>query len=230
MADTPSAARGRSRKAGTAAKRSIDVNRRAEIGRERRARTRASIHRAAFGLLGRENGLYTTIDEVCTAASISRGTFYNYFGSTRELFERLSYELSHDFLTAVLREMNRMPEAAERASMAVRLYLERAAQDPAWGWSMVNISTGGPLFGAETHAQALRTIKEGLESGEFNVASAEIGRAVCLGTVLASMIIELREPQKKSFPGKIARSILVALGVEPERAARIVRRKLPEIP
>jgi AcrR family transcriptional regulator len=215
---------------GRATKRRIDVKRRAEIGRERRARTRANIHSAAFELLGRENGLYTSIDEICAAAGVSRGTFYNYFNSTQELFESLCYELSHDFMNAALDQMSRMADAAEATSAAVRFYLTHAARDPQWGWGMVNISRGGPIFGAETHAQARKTIQEGLDSGEFDVASADIGRDVCLGTAFAAMITLLREPQNRSFPGEIAKSILIALGVAPARAARIGRKRLPETP
>jgi AcrR family transcriptional regulator len=211
-------------------KRRVDAKRRAEIGRERRARTRAIIHSAAFELLWHENGLYTSIDEICTAAGVSRGTFYNYFNSTRELFDSLCYELSHDFMNAALEEMSRMPDAAEASSAAVRFYLTHAVQDPRWGWGMVNRSIGGPIFGAETHAQARKTIKEGMDAGEFNVASADIGRDICLGTAFAAMITLLREPQSKSFPGEIAKSILIALGVEPARAARISRKKLPPSP
>lgn len=209
--------------------RNIDVRRRAEIGKERRARTRARIQTAAFELLGRVDGLYTSIEEICRAADVSRGTFYNYFTSTQELFESLAYELSHDFLNAVLEITNEMPEAEERTAAAVRLYLRRAALDHQWGWGMVNISINGVVFGAETYAQARRTIDEGIRSGAFNVANADLGRDICLGTTLACMMTLLRKKQRASYPTEVAQSILLSLGVPDAVAAEVVARRLPSL-
>ena len=209
--------------------RNINVRRRAEIGQERRARTRAQIQSAAFELLGRRNGLFTSIDEICRAASISRGTFYNYFASTQELFESLSFDLSHDFVDAVLSVTNEMPDAAERTAAAVRYYLDRAAKDPQWGWGVVNISVGGLIFGAETHAAALKTIALGIEAGVFTVATADLGRDLCLGVSLAAIMTQLDNKQPQSFSQEVAKSILVSLGVSPKRASGLTRKKLPAI-
>ncbi len=53
----------------------------------KRERTRKKILEAAFGLIGNEKGLTVRIEEICAAADISRGTFYNYFTSLEQLFE-----------------------------------------------------------------------------------------------------------------------------------------------
>ena len=47
----------------------------------KRERTRKKILEAAFGVIGNEKGLTVRIEEICAAARISRGTFYNYFTS-----------------------------------------------------------------------------------------------------------------------------------------------------
>src|SRR5262249_60874481 len=62
----------------------------------KRERTRKTILDAAFGLIGNEKGLTVRIEEICAAAQISRGTFYNYFTSLEQLFEVLAVELSHE--------------------------------------------------------------------------------------------------------------------------------------
>ncbi len=56
----------------------------------KRERTRKKILEAAFGLIGNEKGLTVRIEEICAAAQISRGTFYNYFTSLEQLFEILA--------------------------------------------------------------------------------------------------------------------------------------------
>jgi hypothetical protein len=60
------------------AKRAVNPERRAEIGRERRARTRAKLIAAAFEIFGEENGLYARIEDVCAKAGVTRTTFYDH--------------------------------------------------------------------------------------------------------------------------------------------------------
>lgn len=208
-------------------KRRVDLARRAQIGHEKRARTRRAVMDAAFDLLGREHGLFTRIEEICGAAGVSRGTFYNYFTGMREVFEALSYDLSHDFNMSVTEVIGQLPEAAERVSAAVRFYLQRALGDPQWAWAMVNVSAGGPIFGQDTHAAAFTTAREGMESGEFDLPSAELGRDLQLGTGLAAMIAQLRGPQPPGYAEQVASQVLLAMGVERCRIAEVVARPLP---
>ena len=54
----------------------IDLVRRAEIGRERRARTRSQILEAAAILLAERPLAAVTVDSVVEAAGVAKGTFY----------------------------------------------------------------------------------------------------------------------------------------------------------
>ncbi len=211
----------------TPRKRNIDVERRAQIGLEKRARTRAAVLQAAFVLLGREKGLFTRIEEICEAAEMSRGTFYNYFNSMEELYDALSYELNHEFNNAVTAIVSTMPYAAERASAGVRYYLERALKDPGWAWAMVNISTGGPIFGAETYMLAQKTTEEGIASKEFDLTGPNSGRDLTLGTTLAAMVTQLRNPPSPTYPASVARHILRGMGVPKDRVEEIIKMPLP---
>lgn len=210
-------------------KRNIDVQRRAQIGEEKRARTRTEILDVAFTLLGRERGLTTRIEEICKAAKISRGTFYNYFDSMDQLFDALSFELNHDFNRAVTALLRQMPHAAHRAGAAVRYYLERAMNDPQWAWAMVNISAGGPIFGADTYQHAQWTAEEGIASGEFKLTGPNSGRDLQLGTTLAAMITQLRNSPSPTYPVSVARHILLGMGVPSERVEEIVASPLPPV-
>jgi AcrR family transcriptional regulator len=209
-------------------KRRIDLARRAEIGAEKRARTRATILSACFGLLGREQGRSTRIDEVIDAAGVSRGTFYNYFSSTDDLFGALCHDISHDFNDAVITFVNTLPRASDRCAAAMRYYLDRAISDPPWGWAMVNISAAGPIFGAETFAHATHSIQEGIDSGEFRLTDPALGRDMMLGTVFASMITLLRGDRAADYPAEVARQVLSALGVKAPRIEQAVARSLPD--
>ncbi len=63
----------------------IDLARRAEIGREKRARTRAQIVEAGALLLSERPLDALTIDAVVEAAGVAKGTFYYHFQSIDEL-------------------------------------------------------------------------------------------------------------------------------------------------
>lgn len=208
--------------------RKIDPERRAQIGQEKRARTRAEILDAAFTLLGRERGLTTRIEEICDSAGVSRGTFYNYFNGMVELFDALSHHINHDFNRAVMDTIDRLPSAAERAGAAIRYFLDRAIKDPKWGWAMVNVSAGGPIFGAETYANAQRTAEEGIASGEFKLTGPISGRDLQLGAGLAAMITQLRNPPSPTYSASVARHVLRGMGVPKKRVEQIVSRSLPE--
>ena len=79
----------------------------------KRERTRKKILEAAFGLIGNEKGLTVRIEEICAAAHISRGTFYNYFTSLEQLFEVLAIELSHDLNRALVSTWDETQSHAE---------------------------------------------------------------------------------------------------------------------
>jgi AcrR family transcriptional regulator len=193
----------------------------------RRERTRRRVLDAAFTLMGHERGLTVRIEEICAEAGISRGTFYNYFNGLEQVLDALSFDLSHNFNSAVLATMARMEDMAARTDAAMRYYLERARSNPQWGWAMVNISATGPLFGAETFASALATVEEGILRGEFVLEDARVGRDMILGTALAAMVSQLREGADADQPRKAARLILRALGVPGDRVDVVVSRPLP---
>ena len=111
----------------------------------KRERTRKKILEAAFALIGNERGLTVRIEEICAAAEISRGTFYNYFTSLEQLFEILAIELSHDLNRALVSTFDETQSHAQGANAAIQHYLEYARRDPAWARAMVHLSAFGPM-------------------------------------------------------------------------------------
>lgn len=194
----------------------------------RRERTRQRMLDAAFKLLGREQGRNVRIEEICADAGVSRATFYNYFASMEEMYAALSFDLSHAFNVAARTSMARMEDTTERAAAGIRYYLDRAHEDPRWGWAMVHISAAGPLFGTETFGSVLASQEEGIASGEFNIADARIGRDLVLGTALAAMITLLREDVPPSYSRSVALHVLRALGVPEAKARAVTDRPLPD--
>lgn len=209
---------------------SIDLERRAEIGRERRARTRARIIAAAFDLLGSEHGLYSRIEDIADKAGVTRPTFYNHFKGMDDLREALTQEVTHDFLLAVNETTMKMQDPRQRAASAIRYYLRRAMRDRQWAWSMLNMSANGIIFGAETYRQAERTVIEGMEAGLLRIPSSDIGRDIILGAALAAMGTLVRAAPPADYCEVIAGYILLGLGVPHEDARRLATMPLPPLP
>lgn len=183
---------------------------------------------AAFAVIGNEHGRFTRIEQVTRAAGVARATFYTYFSSVEDLFVALSEELTGSFNHAVHAHCARGIAPADEAAVAVRSYIRRARVLPAWGWSMVNVSLYGPIFGARTHLAAQATIRHGLEQRAFTCPSESVGLDVLLGTTLASMTTLLLEPVQEDFPEQTAFHVLVALGVPPAQARGIAAMPLPD--
>jgi len=202
---------------------------RTALGRRRRADTRARIIAAAFEIFGDENGLFARIEDVADMAGVTRATFYNHFTNMGELREALTQEVTHDFLLAVTRTVNLLPDLRERCTAATRFYLHRAADDPRWGWSMVNISAGGLIFGAETYREAEKTVREGIEGDALPILSPELGRDILLGSALAAVTTILRGEAPAEYPEAVAGYILYALGVPFEEAKAIAHLPLPQL-
>ena len=193
----------------------------------KRERTRKKILEAAFALIGNEKGLTVRIEEICAAARISRGTFYNYFTSLEQLFEVLAIELSHDLNRALVSTMDETRGHAEGANAAIQHYLNYARRDPAWAWAMVHLSAFGPAFGAEAWDACYRAIANGIEAREFDVPNATAGRDLMTGTVLATVRTMLRAGGEPPEPRIVAYHLLRALGVLDARARKIADSPLP---
>jgi AcrR family transcriptional regulator len=209
--------------------RSINLQRRAEIGAERRARTRAAILTAGFEVLGGEHGRAARVEDICAAARIARGTFYYYFPSMEAFFEALSFELTAHFDKAVHGAFELLDGPVECTSAAIRYYLHAVARDEKWGWAFVNSTVGGALFNTAVSKEAANTIKQGMDAGGFDLPSPEVGRDMLLGASLAAMSSILGQGRPADYPETMAKHILMSLGVDPRFAAELVLRPLPPL-
>lgn len=122
-----------------------------------------------------------------------------------------------------------MPDPRERAAASIRYYLRRSMNDRQWGWSMLNLSATGVIFGAETYSEAGKTVQQGIDSGAFPIVSLALGIDILMGTSLAAMGTILRIGAAEDYPEVIAGYILYALGVPYEDAKGIAHQPLPDI-
>ena len=75
----------------------IDPTRRAEIGRERRAKTRAQLVEAARFLFTSRSIASITVEDVTRQARLAKGTFYSHFRRLDDLWAAVAAELVDAF-------------------------------------------------------------------------------------------------------------------------------------
>lgn len=197
-------------------------------GNLRRTKTRAKIIAAAFSLFGADEGVLVRIEDIAALAGVTRMTFYNHFASMAALREAVCFELTHDFLTSVTQTLATLDDPRERIATAVRLYLGKAASDSGWARSILNLSSDGIPFGAETFREAEQTIREGIAAGVFQDVESALGRDLVLGTTLAAIAAILRGQTGPEHAERVAAAILRGLGVVPEIARRTAFASLPD--
>ncbi len=214
----------------SSASRSVNLERRAEIGAERRARSRSAIFVSAFKLLGTEEGGSARIEDICREAGVARGTFYNHFRDLEELRFELLEELTREFDQAVHLTFSQFDGPVEQAAAAVRYYLHAARKNQAWGWAMINSGIRGHIFGKTVWNNSLRTIRDGMDAGHFRLKSAETGRDILMGVVMAATISIVQNVTAPSYPEDMAEHVMLAFGLDAERARASIRKPLPELP
>ena len=137
----------------------IDLARRAEIGREKRVRTRAQIVEAGLVLLAERPPEALTVDAIVEAAGVAKGTFYYHFQSVEELVAAVGASLADSFDELLAPSRLGEPDPIVRMSLAFTKFLEKAINDPLgaglWSeapksrrrWRHSRTSQGGPCRG-----------------------------------------------------------------------------------
>ncbi|GAA4228067.1 AcrR family transcriptional regulator [Sagittula marina] len=210
--------------------RTSHSGRRAEIGAARRAKSRNTILTAAFECYGREDGRIVRIEDVCKAAGVARGTFYNHFDDLEQLRYHLLEEMTGEFDRAVHHMFSALENAAEQSAVAIRYYLHAAEKNPAWGWAMIHSSAPGHTFGEMVWHNSLVTIRRGVDEGLFTIPTAEIGRDILMGSVTAAMVSITRGTTPADYPELISTHVLMGFGMSAQAARELSYRPLPALP
>ena len=213
-----------------AAKANIDLERRAQIGAERRARSRTAILVAAFHCFGKEGGHSTRIEDICEEAGLARGTFYNHFNDIDELRYELSEDLTREFDRAVHVVFERITDPVERCAIAIRYYLHTARLNRDWGWAMVNSGVKPQVFGRTVWANSMQSVQEVIDLGRFRLKNARLGRDILMGATSTAMITLARGLADDDYPEDIARHVLISFGLDHATADAMVSSPLPPLP
>lgn len=199
----------------------IDLARRAEIGRERRARTRAQILEAAAKLLAEQPVAAITVDSVVAAAGVAKGTFYYHFQSMDDLAAAVGAELAaslDELLAPILRDIQ---DPVERLSFAFVKFLERAIADPVWTRLVLQgAQSPAPLFPA-IRVHLMADVIQAIAAGRISVGDAELAADIVMGIWFQVARSTLERRPAANLADEALAAVRRALGVErPAKRAR----------
>jgi len=194
----------------------IDLARRAEIGREKRARTRAQIVKAGLMLLAERPPEGLTIDAIVEAAGVAKGTFYYHFQSVEELIAAAGAKLADSFDEFLAPSRLDEPDPVERMSFAFTKFLEKALDDPIWARLVVR-SAQVPAAIGRIRENLKADLAEAIAQGRLAIQDVELAADIVIGIWLqvTRSTLERRAPPELARQARDA--VLRALGVTQQR-------------
>lgn len=203
----------------------IDPVRRAEIGREKRARTRAQLIAAASALFARQAVESVTVDDLVREAGVAKGTFYVHFKDLPELTAAVADELVKEIDDLLQPVRLTIDDPALRVAYGCSCYLDRALADPSWAGVVARMAAAATTVGEVARRRLLEDIKRHAKSLPAGSAiSAELALEVVVGIML-QVFAGIAEGRLSSRhrEGAIA-AILRAIGLDARQVKSVLTR------
>ena len=157
----------------------VDLARRAKIGSDRRARTRAQILDAGAALIA--EGLAPTADSIAEAAGVAKGTFYYHFDNVDQMVAAVSAQLGQSFDDVVTPGRTELQDPIARLSFVFTQSLEKAISDTAWARLMLQSSQRRSDFGRSVRGILKADIADAIAHGRLAVRDPELAVDIFLG-------------------------------------------------
>lgn len=200
----------------------INLERRAEIGREKRARTKTQLIAAAKALFSKRPWEAVTVDEVVNEASVAKGTFYGHFNDMNELAAAVADELIRSFDELIQPQRLSISDPLVRIAFGCYAFMEKALEDRSWASLIARMGRSYQAVGQVARRRLSEDLREALKQSPQAALSLELALEVALGVVLqvAAAIGEGRLKDRDA--PEAVRCLLAALGVGKRDAASIV--------
>ena len=206
----------------------VDPERRAQIGQEKRAKTRAQLISAATSLFAKRAVESVTVDDIVNEARVAKGTFYVHFDDLNALTVAVADELVRTFDELLQPQRLSMPDPLMRIAFACNGFFEKALEDPSWAAVVARMAWSFPTVGRVARSRLLVDLKLALKEVPRQDSSLELNLEVVLGIVLQVLAaIGQRRLSSRDRQAAVG-SILRAIGADSRRVGSMLAR-LPEI-
>lgn len=198
----------------------VIADHRSRVAAERRERMRARLLRSAMRLVSEKGPASTSIEDVISAAQVSRGTFYKYFPSSDALVRELATEIANELIRIAEPIVRNHEDSAEQVARGIRLGARLAIHYPAFAGFLLRL--GWPSENGPNMLEFVRRdIEQGFRQGRFTRMPMALALNIVAGAVLGAIHGTMESSRKEDFSGQAAAVALRALGVE-AAAAEII--------
>jgi len=202
---------------------------RPRVAAERRERMRARLLASAMRLVAEKGPTATSIDDVISAAEVSRGTFYKYFPSPDALVRELAIEIANELIGMAEPVVLSYEDPAERVSSGIRLVARLAIDHPLAATFLVRLGwpdARGPNMLLDF---VKRDLSEGIRQGRFTRMPIALALNIVAGAVLGATHCMLEPGCDGDFAEQSAAAALRGLGLDAESAERIANSPLKPV-
>ena len=191
----------------------VDLARRAEIGREKRARTRAQLVEAGATLLAERTPEALTLDAIVEVAGVAKGTFYCHFQSISQLAAAVGTGLGQSFDELLTPARLELRDPIERLSFAFTKFLEKVSSEADWARLVVQSSQSATEFGLGGLANLKADIAEAIAQGRLSMRDAALAADIVIGIWLQVTRGILERGAKPESTSQALDATLRALGL-----------------
>lgn len=195
-------------------------------GQVQKAKTRVAIIQAAIPVFAQHGPDIPVIDDFVKAAGVSRGTFYNYFETTRDLLDAAMDHISDELIATIIPVVAGESNPVIRFATAARLFYRKARLDPVFRAFLGSVSDVGQLAVQQARADLVEAIEKGL----VKVQDIELAEAIAFGVMVFALRTSKVDAGGQERAREVVRAILNALGVEPGLIDQAMRLSLPPPP
>ena len=196
----------------------VNLERRAEIGSAKRARTRAAILEAARHCYAAASA-DVTVDVVMQAAGLAKGTFYVHFKDLAELEAELGAALVAELDERLQPARLAVSDPLTRLATAVTVMLRLLAEQPEQARLAARSAARIPGVGEAVHVRLREDLAAAQAAGRLALPSSDLAaRIVHSISVQAAEDLGLGRIDANAIP-EIVRTILRAIGCGPADAA-----------
>jgi len=192
----------------------INLERRAEIGAEKRARTRAQILAAANALFAKRPWDSVTVDDLVREAGVAKGTFYIHFKDMHALTAAVADDLIKTFDEMLQPHRLSIDDPLVRIAFGCDAFLEKALDDPDWASLVARMARYYPAVGESARRRLAEDLERVLDTAPDGGLSFALGLEAVLGVVL-QVLAAIGEGRLSPGDRQPAiRSVLCAIGIE----------------
>lgn len=190
---------------------------------------RARLLASAMRLIAEKGPASTSIDDVISAAEVSRGTFYKYFPSPDALVRELAVAIANELIRMAEPVVQTHDDPAARVSSGIRLVARLAIDHPLAAAFLVRLGwpdARGPNILLDF---VKRDLSEGIRQGRFTRMPIALALNIVTGAVLGATHCMLEPGCDSDFAEQSATAALRALGLDAKSAQRIAHGPLQPV-